>query len=92
MQTIIELKGVRLIKKGDKLECVTYSDTIIEINPKYMHTEELQKWMAVEETSEEEHIVKLEEALNLELPVDHTFKNFFIYTELKPVNFISIKC
>jgi hypothetical protein len=32
MQTIIGLKRVRLVKKGDKLECITYSDTIIEVN------------------------------------------------------------
>ncbi|KAK4031132.1 hypothetical protein OUZ56_024678 [Daphnia magna] len=53
LKTIIGLKGVRLVRKGENLECVTYSDTIIDIDPASKHTEELKKWMA-DESSEEE--------------------------------------
>ncbi len=31
LKTIIGLKGVRLVRKGEKLECVTYSDTILSV-------------------------------------------------------------
>ncbi len=31
LKTIIGLKGVRLVRKGEKLACVTYSDTIVEV-------------------------------------------------------------
>nr|CAH0107303.1 unnamed protein product [Daphnia galeata] len=54
METIIGLKGVRLVRKGEKLECVTFADTIIEINPKCQQSEDLQKWMAADEEEGQE--------------------------------------
>ncbi|KZR96994.1 Uncharacterized protein APZ42_008358 [Daphnia magna] len=53
LKTIIGLKGVRLVRKGEKLECVTYSVTIIDIDPASKHTEELKKWMAAESSEGE---------------------------------------
>ena len=31
LKTIIGLKGVRLVRKGEKLACVTYADTVVEV-------------------------------------------------------------
>ncbi len=38
LKTIIGLKGVRLVRKGEKLACVTYSDTIVEVKELFITT------------------------------------------------------
>ncbi len=51
LKTIIGLKEVRLVRKGEKLACVTYSDTIVEVKELLITTPLTYLYFIVDQSS-----------------------------------------
>jgi hypothetical protein len=51
LKTLIGLKGVRLVRKGEKLACVAYSDTIVEVKELFITTPLTYLYFIVDQSS-----------------------------------------